>query len=408
MTKAGATIVRTILLIGWAVAGVPGALADVAAIARTQQGAVAALLTDNERAALTQTAAASPTPAAAEGYGHALLMRRHLAPAAWMYAAAVERDPTRGSAMTALGVTLVEGATTGGKSRPSEADLAAAVELQREAVRLMPKEGVAHHNLGTALLRLAQARGNDRVLLEEAAKSLRQAVALGGRRAPHFNVRLAEALNALGDRPGTEAALRDAFAANPVDPILLMARVSSLADVPVQGDPPACKAVDFGCKKSCPQGITGRMMMVACEIANSNAVEACRAGKPYPTGYNCESQVPRFGISIPGLDPGFSIKTPWGSIDVTVQGDGRIDWQASFHTPPMAGLKPFIGAQGSYQPSTGALNFSSPEATVQFSVNNSNFLMKQANAFNVGPSSMQRHGGPPQRSELGPDMRLSH
>ena len=205
--------------------------------------------------------------------------------------------------------------------------------------------------------------------------------------------------NALGDRAGAEAALRHAFAANPVDPILLMARVSSLADVPVQGDPPACKAVDFGCKKSCPQGITGRMMMVACEIANSNAVEACRAGKPYPTGYNCESKLPRFGISIPGLDPGFSIKTPWGSIDVTVQGDGRIDWQASFHTPPVAGLKPFIGAQGSYQPSTGALNFSSPEATVQFSVNNSNFLMKQANAFNVGPSSMQRHGGPPQRSE---------
>ncbi len=63
-----------------------------------------------------------------------MLMRRHLAPAAWMYAAAVERDPARASAITALGVTLVEGATTGGKSRATEADLAAAVELQREAV----------------------------------------------------------------------------------------------------------------------------------------------------------------------------------------------------------------------------------------------------------------------------------
>jgi tetratricopeptide (TPR) repeat protein len=408
MTSGIRVITKFLLLLGCAMASVPAAAADVAAIARQQQSAVAAVLSEPQRSALTQTAAASPTAAAAEGYGHALLMRRHLAPAAWMYAAAVEREPARGSAVTALGVTLVEGATTGGKSRASEADLAAAVELQREAVRLMPKEGVAHHNLGTALLRLAQARGNDRALLEEAAKSLRQAVALGGRRAPHFNVRLAEALNALGDRAGAAAALRQAFAVNPVDPILLMARVSSLADVPVQGDPPACKAVDFGCKKSCPQGITGRMMMVACEIANSNAVEACRAGKPYPTGYNCESKLPRFGISIPGLDPGFSIKTPWGSIDVTVQGDGRVDWRVSFHTPPVAGLKPFIGAQGSYQPSTGALNFSAPEATVQFSVNNSNFLMKQANAFNIGPSSMQRHGGPPQRSELGPELRLSH
>ena len=58
-----------------------------------------------------------------------------------MYAAAVERDPARGSAITALGVTLAEGATTGGKSSASEADLAEAVELQREAVRLDAEGG---------------------------------------------------------------------------------------------------------------------------------------------------------------------------------------------------------------------------------------------------------------------------
>jgi hypothetical protein len=401
-------ITKSLLLIGCAIASASAALADVAAIARKQQSAVAAVLSKSDLSALTQTDAASPTSAAAEGYGHALLMRRHLAPAAWMYAAAVGREPTRGSAITALGVTLVEGATTGGKSGATEADLAAAVELQREAVRLMPKDGVAHHNLGTALLRLAQARGNDRALLEEAAKSLREAVALGGRRAPHFNVRLAEALNALGDRAGAAAALRQAFAVNPADPVLMMARLSSLADIPVQGEPAACKAVDFGCKKRCPQGLTGRMMMVACEIANSSAVEACRDGKPYPKGYNCESKLPRFGISIPGLDPGFSIKTPWGSIDVTVQGDGRVDWQVSFNTPAAAGLKGFMGAQGSYQPSTGAANFSLDEGRVQFALNNNNFLMKQANAFNIGPSSVLRPDGSANRSEAGPDVRLSH
>jgi hypothetical protein len=336
-------------------------------------------------------------------------MRRHLAPAAWMYATSVWREPRRVSAITALGVTLVEGANTGGKSRAPEADLVAAVELQREAVRLMPKAGAVHQNLGTALLRLAQVRGNDRALLEEAAKSLRQAVALDGQRAPHFNVRLAEALALLGDRAGAAAALREAFAANPVDPILMMARQSSLADVPVQGDPPACKAVDFGCKKSCPQGLTGRMMMVACEIANASAVDDCRAGKPYPTSYNCESKLPRFGISIPGLDPGFSIKTPWGSIDVTVQSNGRVDWQVSFHTPPVAGLKGFMGAQGSFQPSTGAANFSVGPGTVQYSLNNSNFLTKYANAYNIGPASVFRHGGgAPQRVEAGPDLILTH
>ena len=400
-------VTKFLLLLGCAIASASAALADVAAIARKQQSAIAAVLSKSHLSALTQTDAASPTSAAAEGYGHALLMRRHLAPAAWMYAAAVEREPTRATAITALGVTLVEGATTGGKSRPSEADLAAAVELQREAVRLMPKEGVAHHNLGTALLRLAQARGNERALLEEAAKSLREAVALGGRRAPHFNVRLAEALKELGDRAGAEAALRQAFAVNPVDPILMMARVSSLADIPVQGDPPACKAVDFGCKKNCPQGITGRMMLVACEIANANAVDDCRAGKPYPKGYNCESKVPRFGISIPGLDPGFSIMTPWGSIHFTVQSNGRVDWRANFHTPAVAALKGILGAQGSYQPSTGATNVSFDKGTVQVSLNNTNFLMKEASGYNIGPASMLREAGSPNQSE-GSDGQLSN
>jgi Flp pilus assembly protein TadD len=400
MTKAGATIVQTVLLVGWTFAGVPNALADVAAIARTQQGAVAALLSDNERSALTQTAAASPTAAAAEGYGHALLMRRHLAPAAWMYAAAVERDPARGSAITALGVTLAEGATTGGKSSASEADLAAAVELQREAVRLMPKEGVAHHNLGTALLRLAQARGNDRGLLEEAAKSLREAVALGGRRAPHFNVRLAEALLALGDRKGAEAALREAFAVNPTDPVLMMARRASLADVPAQGG--ACK-VDFNCKKGCPPGITGRIMMVECEIANSSAVSACRDGKPYPKGFNCERKMPRFGIFIPGLDPGFSIATPWGSIDVAMQGDGRIDWRVRFVTPPVGGFQAFTGAEGGYNPSSGAANWSFSDGGVQYNLFNSSFVAEKANTFDLGASGVWRYDGSTQQTKVSLD-----
>lgn len=88
------------LLLAFAGASISTALADVAALARQQQGAISAVLNDKDRAALTQTAAASPTAEAAEGYGHALLMRRHLAPAAWMYAAAVERDPALGSAIT--------------------------------------------------------------------------------------------------------------------------------------------------------------------------------------------------------------------------------------------------------------------------------------------------------------------
>jgi hypothetical protein len=183
----------------------------------------------------------------------------------------------------------------------------------------------------------------------------------------------------------------------------MMARQSSLADVPVQGDPPACKAVDFGCKKNCPQGITGRMMMVACEIANANAVEDCRAGKPYPKGYNCESKVPRFGISIPGLDPGFSIMTPWGSIHATVQGNGRVDWRASFNTPPVPGFQAFMGTQGSYNPSTGATTVGLDDMGIQYGILNNTLVGKNAGVFNAGASAVVRYDVPSKQHKVGLD-----
>ena len=232
----------------------------------------------------------------------------------------------------------------------------------------MPKEGVVHHNLGTALLRLAQARGNDRALLEEAAESLRQAVALGGRRAPHFYVRLAEALNALGDRAGAEAALRQAFAVNPADPVLMMARVSSLADVSgARRSANACKAVDFGCKKGCPHGITGRIMMVACEIANADAVSACRDGKPYPKGYQLREQDAALRNLHSRSRPrildhdalGFDRRHRAG------RRPGRLAEPASI-PPPVAGRPGVHGRpKAANNPSTGAANWSFSDGGVQ-------------------------------------------
>ena len=103
MARGIGVITKSLLLIGFTIAGASAALADVAAIAREQQSAVAAVLSKWHLSALTQTDDASPSSVAAEAYGHALLMRRHLAPAAWMYAFAVHREPTRASAITALG-----------------------------------------------------------------------------------------------------------------------------------------------------------------------------------------------------------------------------------------------------------------------------------------------------------------
>jgi hypothetical protein len=369
---------------------VASAATDIAAIARDKRTAIEGVLDAATRDMLRQALVGSPSAAGAEGFGHALLMRRHLAPAAWMFASAVEKETDRTGAVTALGVALAAGATTDGKAPVSEADLAAAVELQREAVKQLPTEGVPHHNLGTALLRLAKARGGDGTLLDEAAKSLREAVRLKGRSAPpHFYVRLAEALAALGDHKGAEQALRRAFALDSIDPVLLMARQNTLKDVPVQGDERICK-VDFKCRRICPSGMTGTLMFVSCEIANADALNACMGGKPYPKAYDCEYKLPRFGILIPGLDPGFSILTPWGSIDMIQQGDGRVDWRVKVLSPQgslteTAGLQAFLGTQGSYDPETGAMNW---EVTggAQLSVLNNNFVMNQLNAFDVAPS----------------------
>ena len=109
--------------------------ADIATIARDKRTAIEGALDGATRDMLRQALAGSPSAAGAEGFGHALLMRRHLAPAAWMFASAVKKEAERTGAVTALGVTLTAGATTDGKAPASEADLAAAVELQREAVK---------------------------------------------------------------------------------------------------------------------------------------------------------------------------------------------------------------------------------------------------------------------------------
>jgi hypothetical protein len=78
MTGGIGVVTKSLLLICCGMVSASAALADMAAIARQQQSAVAAVLSKSHLSALTQTDAASPTSAAAEGYGHALLMRRSI------------------------------------------------------------------------------------------------------------------------------------------------------------------------------------------------------------------------------------------------------------------------------------------------------------------------------------------
>ena len=92
-------------------------------------------------------------------------------------------------------------------------------------------------------------------------------------------------------------------------------------------------------------------------MAQGSAVLACREGKPFATSYDCRRERPKFGILVPGLDPGFSIVTPFGSIDVVAQGDGRIDTSIKINTPSLGGYQAFAEAQGSYLPESGSMTW---------------------------------------------------
>ncbi|MEO1198203.1 MAG: hypothetical protein AAFX39_03050 [Pseudomonadota bacterium] len=385
LLRAFTLVIPCALLLGL-ISGITPTAAEarsVAEIATQTRSTLADTLPAETKGVVDEALAAYPDAVSAEGIGHALLMNRHLDAATYAFATSVEADASRGSALTALGVSLIERALASGTA--DEAVLEDAVALHREAAATLPDEAFILNNLGTALLRLAQQRDNDPALLADAIAVLSQAADSMEPPSALFYTRLAEALEASGDADGAAAALTEAFLIDSTNYALITYRDSAQGGaIPVS--PPACN-VNFDCANTCPGGIIGGVKRVTCEIEQSSQQLACMEGRPYTTSYNCDIEFPKFGIVIPGLYPGFSILTPFGSIDVIVQGGGNIDYRVKVNTPQMSGFQVFAEAQGRYNAHSGE-NRWDLGGGLQYSVGNGNPVMRAVNDYDLGLSGV--------------------
>jgi Flp pilus assembly protein TadD len=337
-------------------------------------------LSNEDLTRLDEVIANEPDALGLEAYGHVLLMQRHLDQAAYIFAHAVELSPNQGSALTALGATMGERLALADTA--TEEELEHVVELQSAALMVLPDEPTVHHNLGTALLRLAMAKGGDDKLVQRAINHLEIAVA-GTPLNSLFRTRLAEALNALERIEQAQTAINDAFLTDPISPVLqtAMAR-GSLANYSPTPDTSMCN-INFDCQRSCGGGIIGGINSVTCEMTQAGAINSCMRGEPHAISYNCEIEIPRYGIMIPGLYPGFSVLTPWGSFDLLVQGDGSLDYRAKLNTPNIGPIQFYMQVEGSYEPHSGAATWDYGGG-VQYALFNRNDAMRYANQYDIG------------------------
>jgi tetratricopeptide (TPR) repeat protein len=361
---------------------------DPAAVARDARTAIGESLVPDTRELVELAEENEPTAEGAEGLGHALLMSRHLAPSGYMFALAVERGPERAAALSDLGVVGLELSAAGAPVEALGPD--SLVALQREALALDPGNQAIQYNLATALI----AQGGEAALDE--AIGLLEALHDAAPDDPRFAARLAAALKLAGRDDEAAAMLAEAYVADPTSPYVSAVRMHHFGGAPVSPGP-LCN-VDFRCGEICPGGIIGGINRVTCEMESAGAQQACLASEPFPSTYNCDIQMPAFGIMIPGLFPGFSILTPFGSVDILVQGGGRVDYRVKVMTPSLGPVQAFADAQGSYQPSTGALQWD-VGGGVQYALYSQGAAAEAINAYDLGPSGVVRYGTDQDRFE---------
>ena len=232
-------------------------------------------------------------------------------------------------------------------------------------------------------------------MIEEGAFLIHEAVQANPQNVIYY-VRLAEALKLMGETSAAKKFLEAAFLLNSAHPSLVMARGAggALADLPFEVTRRDLCQVSFHCDAKCPKSIIGQIDLVTCRIAESSAQSSCQSGKPYAQVFDCSAKLPRFGILIPGLDPGFSIITPWGSFDMVVQGDGKVDFQLKIQSPSFGPVQTALQTQGQWEPSRGdlALNLDGEAQLNLF--NRVSPVMEQANAYDVGISVTEKYGLP--------------
>lgn len=370
----------------------PGQLAlaqefDTAETAFGAREAIGEMLDAETLALMTAIEENDATAEGAEAFGHALLMSRHLAPGGYMFALSAERDPGRAAALSNLGVAGHELRAAGEPVAALGPDVI--VLLQRAAVALAPDDPAIAYNLATALVE----QGSEEALVE--AVEILRALHEAHPDDPRHASRLTAALKLMGAGAEAEETLAEAFLADSTSPYLSAVRTRHFDGAPISPGENMC-TVDFRCSDICPQGIIGQIQLVTCEMESAGAQNSCMAGEPFATSYNCDVEMPQFGIMIPGLFPGFSILTPFGSLDVVVQGGGRIEYRAKVNSPALGPVQAFIESQGTYQPSTGALQWDAGGG-VQYALFTRGPLADELNTFDLGPSGVVRYGSDQER-----------
>lgn len=294
---------------------------------------------------------------AASGLGLTALLNREPALAAWFYANDLESHPGDANTQNQLGLLLHE-------IYYIDADRA----LLDEAITLLAESAEAEtgrpepaNNLAYALLARYELDG-DEDDLQTAIDMLMFALEISPEEAI-YHARLAQIQLAMGD---DEIAMMSLTAAQRLDPINIVAfdvgAQASGSEAHAAIDRSYCDAIDY-CS-NCPKSIIGQINFVTCKMVEADAVAACKAGLPYAPSYDCSAELPTFGILIPGLNSGFSILTPFGSLEMTVDGAGNVKWQLQFKMPGGA-VGPSFNVKGTWDPKSGLVVTSlGPEVTI--------------------------------------------
>jgi hypothetical protein len=318
---------------------------DLAAGLMAALDSLGATFAPNETTAFAQTLATGlPDGVTGDTIGHLLYLRRHFDRGAWFFGQGALADPGDAAALSNFAALMAMTYQDAGPAAP-DTWLPAAYAAARAADALSPDTAAILNNLGN----LARMAGD----LDTALAAGRRATEIAPDE-PLYWTNLARSLNAAGDSDGAAAALARAHLLEPNGlalletlPALPGARASYGQALQTQ-----CN-VNFRCQEICPRSIIGGLMSVTCEIENSSAQIACTEGRPYPTSYRCEEDLPEYGILIPGLNSGFSLAWPGFSVHVLVQGDGRVDVrvEGGISAGPLGG---YLRADGHFSPSNGA------------------------------------------------------
>lgn len=332
--------------------------------------------------------------------GHAFALNGRFEEATWLYAKAVEANPQSAPALTSLGVMLSQGVVPGHGKPLSQQERQQIVDLQKEARNIDQQSPAIANNLGTAMAALGQMT-SDKAMIEEGAFLMLGAVQANPQNVLYY-VRLAEALRAIGEESAAKKFLEAAFMLNSGHPSLRFARGpgGQLDGFPYSPSEPNVCAVNYACEQKCPKSIIGQIDFVTCKIAESSAQSSCQAGEPFARFFDCSAKLPKFGILIPGLDPGLSIVTPWGSLDFVVQGDGTIDFKAKINVAQVGGVQGGLEARGSWEPNHGAIAVNVEEQVQVNLFSQSSEVIRVANQFDAGVSVVEKFGENGARTDI--------